>query len=199
MKKLNKGKKEKVKSNFMILREQNKDDLYYDAMDALNADDYKSAERMLLKAKEMDSDYVQTYIGLVNVYRRPKDRNRAIENIKTVFEKTLKRFPKWPTRLEWGDIDTRAYLRAIQYRADLYADENDKEKSSELYRLLLKLNPNDNQGVRYLLAGLYAGINGETINKMFDEGNEKQNWNKLEILVDVQNKKYKFWKKKKDY
>jgi hypothetical protein len=67
----------------------------------------------------------------------------------------------------------------------------------ELYKLLLKLNPGDNQGVRYVLAGLYAGIDGQKINKMFDEGNEKQDWSKLEKLVANQNKKHKFWVKPK--
>jgi len=57
------------------------------------------------------------------------------------------------------------------------------------------MNPNDNQGVRYTLAGLYAGISGSEINEMFDEGNKKQDWSKLEELVDTQNKKNLFWKK----
>jgi len=35
------------------------------------------------------------------------------------------------------------------------------------------------------------------INEMFDEGNEKQNWDKLENLVKKQNAKHKFWKEPK--
>ncbi|MFA6554287.1 MAG: hypothetical protein WCS89_02150 [Candidatus Paceibacterota bacterium] len=190
--------KQNIKNGHMAMRVQNKNDLYYDAMDALNVDDYDSAEKMLLKAKEMDSDYVQTYVGLVSVYGRPKDKNKALENIKIAFDKVLKKFPKWPKKIEWGVLENRAYLRAIQYRADIYGDEGEKEKAIELYRLLLKLNPNDNQGVRYVLSGMYAGISGEEVNKMFDEGNKKQNWNKLEKLVEVQNKKYKFWDEPKD-
>ncbi len=188
-----------LKNGHMAMRVQNKDDLYYDAMEAVNMDDYKIAEKLLLKAKEMDLDYVQTYVGLVSVYGRPKDEKKAVENIKIAFEKVLKKFPNWPKRMEWGDMDNRAYMRAIQYRADIYWDDGENEKAIELYRLLLKLNPNDNQGVRYLLAGVYAGISGKEISKMFDEGNKKQNWNKLEKLVEVQNKKYNFWKKPRGY
>ena len=72
-----------------------------------------------------------------------------------------------------------------------------KEKAEELYKFLLKLNPGDNQGVRYTLSGLYAGISGEEINDMFDEGNQKQNWDKLEKLVKIQNKKHHFWEEPK--
>ncbi|MFA6446435.1 MAG: hypothetical protein WCW14_04285 [Candidatus Paceibacterota bacterium] len=183
-----------MKNNYMAMRVQNKDDLYYDAMDALNEGEYETAEDMLLKAKKIDPEYVQTYIGLVSAYGRPKDRKKAIENTKTAYEKTIKAFPKWPRRMEWGFLENRAYLRAIQYRADLYWDDKDYINTEKLFRLLLKLNPNDNQGVRYELAAMLAGINGRELNKMFDEGNEKQNWDKLERLVKVQNDKYKFWK-----
>lgn len=181
------------------MRVQNKDDLYYEAMDALDTSDYESAEKMLLKAKDIDPDYVQTYIGLVSVYSKPKDKNKAIENMNIAYEKTLKQFPKWPKKMEWGFIENRAYLRAIQYRADTYWDEFDYKNAEKLFRLLLKLNPNDNQGVRYEIAAMFAGIDGRELNKMFDRCNEKQNWDKIEKLVDTQNTFHKFWKKPSGY
>ena len=107
-------------------------------------------------------------------------------------------FQVWPKRLEWGLMEHRAPLRAIQYMADLFWDNSDYKKAEELFRLLLDLNPNDNQGVRYEISAMFAGITGESLNQMFDEGNGGQNWDKLERLVDIQNKKYKFWRKPKD-
>jgi len=183
-----------TKNSYMAMRVQNKNDLYYDAMDALNMGEYEVAKDMLLRAQKIDPEHVQTYIGFVSVYRRPKDRKKAIENIKIAYEKTLKEFSKWPRRMEWGVLENRAYLRAIQYRADLYWDDKDYLNAEKLFRLLLKLNPNDNQGVRYELAAMLAGLDGAELNKMFDEGNKNQNWNKLERLVHIQNSKYKFWK-----
>lgn len=177
------------------------DELYYDAMESLNGGKHGAeiAETLLTKALEIDPDYVQTHVGFASVYGAFQDKKKAREHIVRAYECALKKFPVWPKRMEWGDIDNRAYMRAIQWRADLYADDGEKEKAVELYRLLLKSNPNDNQGVRYTLAGLYAGINGEKINQMFDEGNEKQNWDKLENLVKTQNAKHKFWKAPKNY
>lgn len=96
--------------------------------------------------------------------------------------------------MEWGYMDNRAYLRAIQYRGDLYWDNGENEKAIELFRLLLKLNPNDNQGVRYEIAALYAGLTGVDANRMSDEGNQKQDWSEQENLLKIQNKKHKFWK-----
>ena len=157
----------------------------------------KKAEKLLMKALEIDEHNVQTHIGLTHVYELLKNKNKAEGHIKKAYEETVKKFPVWPRRMEWGFLENRAYLRAIQYRADLFADDGEKEKAIELYRLLLRLNPNDNQGVRYTISGVYADISGERINQMFDEGNEKQNWDKLKNLVKEQNAKHKFWKEPK--
>jgi tetratricopeptide (TPR) repeat protein len=186
---------EKRDATRMVMRPVNKDDLYYDAMEMVDMGDYKTAEKLLIQARDMDPEYVQTYIGFTSVYGVSGQKEKAHKNIQIAYEKTQKQFPKWPRKMSWLDLENRAYLRAIQYMADLKADAGNKEEAIELYRLILKLNPNDNQGVRYLLAGLYAGKSGEEINKMFEDGNKKQNWNKLEQLVDIENKKHVFWKK----
>lgn len=94
----------------------------------------------------------------------------------------------------WACLENREYMRAIQYMADLHWDNKENDKAIELFRLLLKLNPGDNQGIRYEIAGLYAGLQGVDISKMFDYGNKNQDWSALEKLVAEQNKKHKFWK-----
>jgi len=176
-----------------------KDD-YYDAMDLLYGGkaEAKKALVLLNSALEIDEDYVQTYIGLVSVYGKLRKEKELEKAIKTAYVKTLKKFPKWPKSMEWGWLENRAYLRAIQYMAEYYWDSKCHDGAVELFRLLLKLNPNDNQGVRYEIAGLYAGLNGKDINKMFDYGNDNQDWSALEKLVIEQNKKHKFWKMPKD-
>lgn len=178
----------------------NKDDLYYDAMEicSVGKAGVKRALQLLSRALEMDKDYVQTYVGFVSAYSAAGDKKKTEEAIKTAYGKTLKMFPKWPRRLEWGVLENRAPMRAIQYMADWYWDNDDKEKAAELFRLLLRLNPNDNQGVRYEVAAFYAGLTGEDVNRMTDEGNEKQNWDDLENLVKEQNAKHKFWKEPRE-
>jgi len=175
------------------------DNLYYDAMELLNEDPSKAkeAERLLIKALEIDEHSVQTYIGFAHVYGILKNKKKAEECIKKAFTETVKKFSVWPQEMLWGDMDNRAHMRAVQYRADLYVDGGEEDKAIELYKLLLKLNPNDNQGVRYTLSGVYAGIHGKEISKMFDEGNKKQNWDELRNLVKEQNAKHKFWKEPK--
>jgi len=187
-------KNKPVKSIYWKANEGNINDLYYDAMELLEGsrEDAKRAEKLLIQARELDEHSVQTYIGFTHVYGALKNKKKANECIQKAYDKTIRKFPAWPRRMEWGYIDNRAYLRAIQYQADLYADEREKDKAIELYQLLLRLNPNDNQGVRYTLAGVYAGISGEEVNRMFDECNEEQSWDALELLVQKQNALHHF-------
>jgi len=196
------AKKKMPKSKVVFNNENMKQDkrmLYYDALDLLHSgkEGAKKALKLLVEALEIDPDFVQTYIGFVSVYGALGKDIEARKYIKQAFEKTKKQFPKWPKSMSWGDLENRAYMRAIQYMGDYLADSGDKDGAIELYRLLLKMNPNDNQGVRYTLAGLCAGLSGSEIYKMFEEGDKKQDWSKLEKLVDTQNKKYLFWKKPK--
>lgn len=180
----------------MLAPKQMANELYSDAMEMLDGSTRaaKRAEPLLLKALELDPNYVQTHIGLSHVYGNMKDKSAAREHIQRAYDQTRAEFPTWPKRLGWGDMDNRAYLRAIQYRADLHADDGEREQAVNLYRLLLGLNPNDNQGVRYTLAGLYADKSGDEVSRMFDEGNANQDWDALELLVQEQNKTHRFWK-----
>ncbi|HEX8946941.1 MAG TPA: hypothetical protein VF829_01880 [Candidatus Paceibacterota bacterium] len=172
-----------------------KNELYYDAMELCSMDNKKAREalQLLKRALKLDGVYVQTYIGFASAYSALGDKKKMEAAIKTAFEKTREMFPKWPKRLPWGILENRAPMRAIQYRADLHWHDQEYEQAIELFRLLLRMNPNDNQGVRYEIAALYAGLTGEDINRMTDEGNEKQDWSEQENLVAEQNAKHRFW------
>lgn len=176
-------------------KEPDKNDLYYDALELLDEGKPGAQEalELLNRALEMDEDCVQTYIGFICVYGALEKKDEREKMTKIAYSKTLKKFPEWPETMEWADLDNRAYMRAIQFMAELYWDYGQNEEAAELFRLLLKLNPGDNQGVRYEIAALYAGLSGDDVNRMFDEGNAKQNWDELKDLVEEQNKKYKFW------
>ena len=71
--------------------------------------------------------------------------------------------------------------------------DGENQEAGELYRLLLKQTPSDNQGVWCLLAGMYAGVGSEDVDDMFEIGNERQDWSELESMLDEQNSKYHFW------
>ena len=188
--------KKMPKFNLPEQKIKNKNDLYYDAMEILDGTKTgaRKALKLLNEALKLDADCAQTQIGFISAYGELGDEEKRIEHTKKAFKLARKKFPKWPKEMRWGFLENRQYLRAIQFMAEDLADFGDKNGAIKLYKVLLKINPGDNQGIRYLLSGLYAGISGQEINDMFDDGNQKQDWSKLEKLVEIQNKKYKFWK-----
>lgn len=55
----------------------------------------------------------------------------------------------------WGFLETRPYMRARHGLAMTLLQLGEEHAALEHFRAMLKLNPNDNQGIRYLfLAGL---------------------------------------------
>ena len=53
----------------------------------------------------------------------------------------------------WGFLETRPYMRARAGLAGTLVQLGDVAGALSHYRHMLKLNPNDNQGIRYVLAG----------------------------------------------
>jgi len=74
----------------------------------------------------------------------------------------------------WSLVETRPYMRAHLGLAQVLWELGEREKAVEHYRELLRLNPNDNQGVRYLLldALLVLGLDddaGELLERYSDD------------------------------
>ena len=169
-------------------------DYYYDAMDFLSSGDADGAIKLLRKALEIEEHSVEAYVGMACAYREKGNQEKWREYADKSFEETKKKFPAWPKELRWGYLENREYLRAIEQKAAVSWETGNLAEAEKLYKLLLKLNPGDNQGIRYLLAGMFAGITGDKVDEMFDEGNEKQDWSKIETLLAEQDAKHHFWR-----
>ncbi len=56
----------------------------------------------------------------------------------------------------WGFLGTRPWMRARQNLGIALLDAGDSEEAIAVFKSLIALNPNDNQGVRYILLRLLA-------------------------------------------
>lgn len=61
----------------------------------------------------------------------------------------------------WVLLETRPYMRALEGKASCLWKLKSKEESLKTYQEMLHLNPNDNQGIRYVLVDLLLGLNRE--------------------------------------
>jgi tetratricopeptide (TPR) repeat protein len=169
-------------------------DYYYDAMELIDSSNLPEAEKLLGKALVLDPGFVAAHVGMVALYQAAGYDEGVRKFTESSYLETTKRFRKWPDDLTWGISENRQYLRAMCYKATQHQVDGENEEAEKLYCLLLKCTPHDNQGVRYLLAGMYAGISPNEVDAMFDEGNEKQDWSALEHMLNEQNTKQHFWK-----
>ena len=167
---------------------------YYEAMDSLSAGDVSRAKKLLKKSLQLDSEFIDGYNGLAAVYEDEKNKKKAKEAAEIAFKLTSEKFSKWPEEMHWGDLDNRPYLRAICNKAIYFHEDGKLEDAEKLYRLILRLNPDDNQGVRYLLAALFAGEHPRVTDELMRKGNHSQDWSEIENFLENQNKKHKFWK-----
>jgi tetratricopeptide (TPR) repeat protein len=73
----------------------------------------------------------------------------------------------------WGHLDTRPYMRARLGLAQTLRDLGRLEEALTHYRALLRLNPNDNQGVRYLLVVALLELNRDAeVGALLDESSD---------------------------
>jgi len=73
----------------------------------------------------------------------------------------------------WGAIETRPYMRARLGLAQCLWSFGKRDEAIRHYRELLRLNPNDNQGIRYLLASALLEMgNIDSLHELLSKYNE---------------------------
>jgi len=141
-----------------------------------------SKGKILVKqALELDPNNADAYNYLASI---EKDIDKAIimfEKAIKAGEKTLgKKFFKEEKGYFWGMIETRPYMRAKAGLADCLYAKKEVDKAIEIYEEMLELNPNDNQGIRYLLSTLLLSKDDLTKFELFIKKSEDEDcaiWN----------------------
>ncbi len=87
----------------------------------------------------------------------------------------------------WGLLETRPYMRARQGLAQALWDKGLRDEAAKHYRDMLRLNPNDNQGIRYLLIDCLLALGRDEeatrlIKRYKDDGAAAWTWSRA-LLV----------------
>jgi tetratricopeptide (TPR) repeat protein len=180
-------------SQHLNAQNKTKEDYFDKAMDFLEENEKEKAIEYLNKALSFDDEYIEAINGLGSIYFY-----RDLEKSKEYYEKSVELSKKelggrWPDELEWGIWENRPYLRALQGLGLIHWRNNEIEKAKEIFELLLKMNPHDNQGIRYCMAAIYKGLTWADFGKIEDKCSEKGNYDEQEELLKEQNEHYKFW------
>jgi tetratricopeptide (TPR) repeat protein len=123
-------------------------DLMYRAFEA------RGRRRILLarKALEQSADCADAYVVLAEESRHPEEARALYEAGVAAGERALgpELFAEEAGHF-WGIVRTRPYMRALFGLAQCLEALDQRDEAIGYYRELLRLNPGDNQGVRYSL------------------------------------------------
>ncbi len=127
------------------------------AYDALETDDFMEALKLVHDALELDPDCTDAQRLMVALLPSPLETKLRLmrEVVETAERNFGEDFIRESKGHFWGITSTRPYMRAMQHLAELLAQTGNLDEAETIYERMIELNPNDNQGMRYPLLGLY--------------------------------------------
>jgi tetratricopeptide (TPR) repeat protein len=142
-------------------------DLMYDAWEATGARRAKLAR----KALEISADCADAYVLLAEESRNVREAKELYEQGVRAGERALgQRAFEEDAGHFWGVIETRPYMRAREGLVRTLWQLGRHDEAIEHYTDMLRLNPGDNQGIRYILANcLLREGHDEALEKLLDQ------------------------------
>ena len=130
-------------------------EVMYEAFEVSGAEQVRLARQAL----EISPDCADAYVLLAEHAKSADETRKLYEQGVAAGERALgtKAFQQDAGHF-WGILETRPYMRAREGLAQCLWEDGHREEAAGHYREMLRLNPNDNQGVRYSLATLLLDL-----------------------------------------
>ena len=137
-----------------------KDEAQQLAFDAMEAESEAEARKLAKRALRLDPDCVDALVLITDLdARSTRETIEGLQKAVAAGERSLgAQFIRENTGHFWMLIETRPYMRVMAQLAGLLRAEGLNLDAIKLYQKMLALNPNDNQGVRDPLLGLYLAF-----------------------------------------
>lgn len=131
-------------------------ELVYDGWEAMN-DNPSEAERYFRKALKLNPNLADAYNGLAAIAVEENNLKLAEEYYRQAYKKAVKELGTEDPKafLWWGELPTRPYMRAREGLGVILMETKRYDEAIREFKELLKRNPKDNQGIRYLVAPTY--------------------------------------------
>lgn len=106
--------------------------------------------QLLREALRLDPDCAEAYVGLAERESDPVEAEKlyrqGVEAGRRSLGERAFNDPKYPF---WGALESRPFMRALSGVAETLEMQGKLSEASEVLAEMLKLNPGDNQGIRY--------------------------------------------------
>jgi tetratricopeptide (TPR) repeat protein len=120
---------------------------------ALEEPDPKQSAKLAAQALEISPDCADAYIVLAEMAPNRKEALELYQQAVAAAERALgPEVFRDDVGHFWGLIETRPYMRARERLAHTLWTLGRREEAADHLRDMLRLNPNDNQGLRYILS-----------------------------------------------
>jgi len=147
-------------------------DVYYDACERYNGRNATTIKKQLRGLIEKDPDFFDPYLLLHEILQDEGKFTAAERILNEAFHRAKKLITEengqWPDKLEWVRLKNRHIIRTIIQKAISLWDQGETEIALELLRNVLRTNPNDNPGARYLILGIRMNMSYSKFDKQFD-------------------------------
>ncbi|MGC8639283.1 MAG: tetratricopeptide repeat protein [Isosphaeraceae bacterium] len=146
--------------------------LMYEAFDSR---DPRQQARLAREALEISPDCADAYVLLGELASSRQQALEFFEKGVAAGERALgSEFFRENVGDFWGILETRPYMRAREALASLLWETGQRDQAIAHLQEILRLNPNDNQGVRHTLCGwLLAQGRDEELNRLLNAYDEK--------------------------
>lgn len=153
----------KVVDLFGGWRKKGKEELLHEAQqlvyDAWEAPTRKRCIELAKKALKISPDCADAYVILADDETSLEKAIELYQQAVAAGERALgrKAFKEYEGEF-WGFLETRPYMRAMNGLASTLRALGQNDEAISIWREMLRLNPNDNQGVRYQLLACFMEL-----------------------------------------
>jgi tetratricopeptide (TPR) repeat protein len=137
-----------------------KDEAQQIAFEAMDAESEAQARKLAKRALKLDPDCVDALVVMVDLDARTRrEMIVGLQKAVEAGERSLgAKFIRENKGHFWMLLETRPYMRALELLARALSNAGINADAIRIYEKMLELNPNDNQGVRDPLLGLYLAV-----------------------------------------
>lgn len=127
------------------------DDTFDGGMEHWWAGDRRRAVKSFRRAIELDPRHADAHNHLGIVSLEARKLKAAEQHFRAAIEGGQRHLERNGAEVDWGFIENRPYLRGLANLALVLTEQKKWAEALAIHKQMLKLNPNDNQGVRWLI------------------------------------------------
>lgn len=131
-------------------------ELFHDALEYYDAGDYMVAGKKIRALIHKYPLFIDAYHHLGNIECELRNLSSAIKYYEMGYRIGRLTVPAdFNAKLPWNELENRPFLRTSHAYALLLEKQKRYLEASEIYEQILLFNPDDNQGIRFILPNLY--------------------------------------------